>query len=603
MISRSSVISWCLLLEILVVTGCNRTPPVTNTDPDPHWVIRHTPAAKVALVYVHGVTGDMVGTWTAPNGQTFWDLVERNDATKGKLDTFVYGFPSYIFKSGSFDVREAANRLHERLEYHEVLNYPAVVFVAHSMGGLVVLRELLTHREVLTKVPVVMFYATPMEGALIAAIGKEFSPNSALSQMTEADGNALLQTLNDEWRSIPDDERPHVRCAYENKPIGPMRIVPWSSATRFCEGATPAIEANHISIVKPDRPGADAVIYLANALNSYVLGKSLEAKLETPDFMTEGGETVFTLTNVLGKQTARLLNEGGSPLRFTFAEISDPSLFLWPDDTPREIPAHDRADISIALARGATKAQYQFILRTPSQPDKRISVRVPDLAALNTQQTDVARKVGERIKASLSDPEEVKRLRRAPAKQVPATIVQIARDELAQENPKLPESAQWVLTADLLHSLNWPTLAARALQNAQKASPAVVQMPGVQLLDRRVAAQSGTERVFATTDPQGIDAPAFNTAALEIWKVTQPLATPSTAVLGAEVAQSMQQIPALKVFGLSLEGDVEQSKGNLGGARAAYRAAAAIRRSPSVVARLTKVEATSRPDDSVSPPR
>jgi pimeloyl-ACP methyl ester carboxylesterase len=587
MISRSSVVSWCLLLPILLVTGCNKAPPAANTDPDPHWVIRQTPPAKVALVYVHGVTGDMVGTWTAPNGQTFWNLVERNDATRGKIDTFVYGFPSYIFKSGSFDVREAANRLHERLEYHQVLSYPAVVFVAHSMGGLVVLRELLTHREVLAKVPVVMFYATPMEGSLIAAIGKEFSPNSALSQMTEADGNALLQTLNDEWRSIPDDKRPHVRCAYENKPLGPMKIVPWSSATRFCEGATPAIEATHSSIVKPDRPGADAIIYLANALNTYVLGKSLEAKLETPDFMTEGAETVFTLTNVLGKQTARLLNEGGSPLRFMFAEISDPSLFLWPDDTPREIPAHDRADISIALARGATKTQYQFTLRTPIQPDKRISVRVPDLAALNTQQTDVARKVGERIKAALSDPQQIKLLQQAPPQEAPAAIVQMVRDEVARESPQLPESAQWVLTADLLHSLNWPTLAARALHNAQQASPAVVHLPGVQLLGERVAAQSGAQPVFATSE-----APGPTATALETWKVAQPLTSPATAALGAEVAQRMQQIPALKVFGLSLEGDVEQAKGNLGGARKAFRAAAAIRPSPSVVARLTHVEAT-----------
>jgi hypothetical protein len=50
------------------------------------------------------------------------------------------------------------------------------------------------------------------------------------------------------------------------------------------------IEATHSSIVKPDRPGADAIVYLANALNDYVLGKNLEAKLETPDFSTEGSQ-------------------------------------------------------------------------------------------------------------------------------------------------------------------------------------------------------------------------------------------------------------------------------------------------------------------------
>ena len=118
----------------------------------------------------------------------------------------------------------------------------------------------------------------------MAAIGKEFSPNSALAQMTPADGNALLQSLSDEWQSITGGARPHVRCAYEKTAVGPAKIVPWTSATRFCEGAPPAIEASHITIVKPDRPGADAILVLVSALNDYVLSKSLEAKLETPDF-------------------------------------------------------------------------------------------------------------------------------------------------------------------------------------------------------------------------------------------------------------------------------------------------------------------------------
>ena len=91
-------------------------PAASTADPDPHWVIQQSPRAKVALVYVHGVTGDMVGTWTASNGKTFFDLVNENPATKGKADAFVFGFPSFLFTAGSFDIREAANRLHLQLK-------------------------------------------------------------------------------------------------------------------------------------------------------------------------------------------------------------------------------------------------------------------------------------------------------------------------------------------------------------------------------------------------------------------------------------------------------------------------------------------------------
>ena len=148
-------------------------------DADPHWVIQQSPRAKVALVYVHGVTGYMVGTWTASNGKTFFDLVNENPATKGKADAFVFGFPSFLLTAGSFDIREAANRLHLQLKTQGVLDYPAIVFVAHSMGGLVVMKELLTNRDVLAKVPVVVFYATPMEGSLSAEVGTRFAQQRA----------------------------------------------------------------------------------------------------------------------------------------------------------------------------------------------------------------------------------------------------------------------------------------------------------------------------------------------------------------------------------------------------------------------------------------
>ena len=529
----------------------------------------------------------MIGTWTNANGKTFFDLVNENDQLKGKADAFVYGFPSYLFKGGSFDIQQAANRLHERLEYAQVMNYPAVVFVAHSMGGLVVMRELLTHHEILGRVPVVVFYATPMEGSLIAELGQEFSPNSALAQMTEANGNTLLQQLNDEWRALSDKERPHVRCAYENETVGPLKIVPWSSATRFCEGATPAIEANHITIVKPDRPGADAIVILANALNDYVLGHNLEVRLETPDFTPEGDDNIFVLTQAIGRQPARLVNAGGMKLRYTLAESSDPGLLLWPDNTPKEIGKGEIDTMHIATSSGATKPEYHFVIKVDTLHDKKVTVRVPDPTALNDQKAEVAHKVAQQIEATLSDPQVMKLLQDAPTNDsaAPAAVVEAARAEVARQSPGLPESAQWVLTADLLTSLNWPTLASRALQNAEKVSPAVVNQPGVRYLSGIVAAQSGETRVFANAYT-----PVLSHEQIAAWAPPQPLATTQNAELGTALARYMRAFPALKVFGLSLQGDVESWRGNEALARAAYSEAVAIRPSPSVSNRLTILE-------------
>jgi predicted negative regulator of RcsB-dependent stress response len=395
----------------------------------------------------------------------------------------------------------------------------------------------------------------------------------------------LLQQLSDDWRSIPDADRPHVRCAYEKTTVGPLKIVPWSSATRFCEGAPPAIEANHITIVKPDRPGADAILVLVSALNDYVLGRQLEAKLETPDFTTEGDHDVFVLHDALGKQSARLVNSGGGPLTFTLADISDPTqLFLWPDDTPEDIEAHDKVALSVALSRAATASEYGFTIRTPIE-DRKVVVRVPNLAAMKAQQSAVANAVAKDMQAALDNSQQRERWLTASPDVPPDALVQIAHTAVSKQSPDLPDQARWVLTADLLAASNWPTLAARALQNAEAIAPSTARNPAVHHLAGIVAAQSGDREIFKASATPMADAET-----LAAWTVAQPLTDPANAVVATTLADQMQSIPALKGFGLSLEGDLQQSKGNATAAETAYTEAAKIRSSPSLSSRLQKLK-------------
>jgi len=334
-----------------MLSGCSKVDEarasIEPNNTDSKWVIRKTPSSKVAVVFVHGIFGDTLGTWTHANGKSFLQYLEEAPKVGSQLDMFAFGFRSNMVTAGSFDIQEAANKLHESLVHHLVLDYPTVVFVAHSMGGLVVLRQLLTHQDLLEKVPLIFLYATPQEGAQITTIAKEIAKNPALEQMLPADRNAFLRHLNDQWKSLPP-ARPHISCAYEKLATFGIMVVPWSSATRFCDDAANAItDADHLNIVKPNRLTHDSLVLLINALNTHVLGKQLSAKLETPDFVPEGDHVVFNLLEPHGD--ARLVNAGGAKLRFTLAEVSDSSLHLWPNDTPRDIPAKQTQNVTIAL--------------------------------------------------------------------------------------------------------------------------------------------------------------------------------------------------------------------------------------------------------------
>ncbi len=576
--------------------GSEATPPAgvaPQNAADPRWVFQHNPPAQVALVFVHGVFGDTVGTWTHSSGTSFFDLVQANAAVGPKVDVLAFGYTSNMFTAGSLDIQEAANKLHARLQFHGVLDYPAIVFVTHSMGGLVVLRELLTHRELLPQVPGVVMFATPQEGSQISVIAKAVANNPALEQMLPADRNGYLRVMNDEWNALPDDVRPQVRCAYEKRPTHGVLVVPWASATRFCQGTPVAVDADHLEIVKPDRPEHDSMVVLVNALNELVVGKTLVAALETPDFTRDGARALFTLANPLGS-AARLVNAGGAKLRYTIGEISDPHLFVWPADTPKELPARATERLQLALGFGATASEYRFTLTSNAAPPLPVVVRVPDQAAVVSGQVALAGEVAEGFVALLSDPEQAARLgaTAADAPDAPQALVRTGQAIVARRHPDLPEPATWVLTADLMDAANWPGLAVIALRRAEQADAAAMQSPAVQRLAGVVAAHAGQPRVFTTT--------ATPVAAAEPAERAQPLADARAAATATTLAPLMLRIPALKAPGLSLQGDLQRARGDDDGARATYTEAAAIRLSPSIATRLEKVTRTTRP---AGPPR
>lgn len=271
-----------------VYVGCNRSDRVPSNDAlekansnSSQWVLQANPHSKVALVFVHGIFGDAIGSWTNQNGKKFFDLLASKIPSENAVDMFAFGFTSEMFSDRSFDIREAANKLQQQLLFHKVLDYEKIIFVAHSMGGLVTLRSLLTHRDLLNKVPLVFMYATPQEGADIAAWAKVVSNNPALSQLITADSNTYLQQISDDWRTLTDRERPKVVCAYERASTHGVKVVDWKSATRFCEGASTAIAEDHLGIVKPDRSDHDSIVVLINALNQFgfVGPKGNEAKV------------------------------------------------------------------------------------------------------------------------------------------------------------------------------------------------------------------------------------------------------------------------------------------------------------------------------------
>jgi hypothetical protein len=163
----------------------------------------------------------------------------------------------------------------------------------------------------------------------------------------------------------------------------------------------------------------------------------------------------------------------------------------------------------------------------------------------------------------------------------------VARNVYALESPQLPEPGQWVLAASLLNAFHWPSIAAAALRQAEKLLPATAKSTSARWLAGAIAAQTGKARVWSTTE----------TVKLNLEDVPKPQLVGQLVERGqgevfSNLAKQLQQLPAVRPYGYSLEGDIWAARGNRGAALTSYKAAASLDSSPELTRRLKDLEST-----------
>lgn len=111
------------------------------------------------VVFVHGLNGDPQRTWTSKKTDVFWprDLLSEDFDKEYQARVLVYGYDADVTVSAS-DGGTSRDRIHNHAELlvaYLVANRRRqraedrpIVFVAHSLGGLVVKRALIYSNSV-----------------------------------------------------------------------------------------------------------------------------------------------------------------------------------------------------------------------------------------------------------------------------------------------------------------------------------------------------------------------------------------------------------------------------------------------------------------------
>jgi tetratricopeptide (TPR) repeat protein len=147
--------------------------------------------------------------------------------------------------SGNPSITTIASYVHTHAYRGELENYKALVFIAHSMGGLVVQRALLDYKDLLDRTSHVFLFGTPSAGLRKAGWFKWFK-----RQVDDlAYNGAFVPKLRADWEKLwPKEPPPQFwTVAGDSDEFVPASssLGPFPTAQQF------VVPGNHLEIVKP----------------------------------------------------------------------------------------------------------------------------------------------------------------------------------------------------------------------------------------------------------------------------------------------------------------------------------------------------------------
>ncbi len=228
------------------------------------------------IIFVHGIYGSAAATWKCPQGNANWPQLMAGDDTFKNSDIYVVDYPTPAM-GNMMTIDQEVSNIMNRLTDAKVFNHEEVVFLVHSLGGLITQRLLLSHRELIPRVKFMYFFSTPEEGAQIARIGHVLNNDPLLQQMLHGDENTYIESIETDWISAGANIPRY--CAFERRATKGVLVVDRLSATRLCNREPVALYADHSTIVKPCGTNDGSYIAFRNAYRENpVLRSSLDQR-------------------------------------------------------------------------------------------------------------------------------------------------------------------------------------------------------------------------------------------------------------------------------------------------------------------------------------
>ncbi len=216
------------------------------------------------IIFVHGLGGDALSTWHPQEKQeadNSWLSWLGQDIENIGIWSVDYEVEAFRWQGSTMPLADRATNIIDLLDIYEIGERP-VIFITHSMGGLVV-KQMLRHaydfgnpswKKIVKQTKGIVFLSTPHSGSNIAnwlqyikgIIGTSVSVDELQAN------DPRLRELNTVYRNHTQLKEIPIIVYCENESTSGVLVVNNASADPGIPGVVPIpLDENHISIAKP----------------------------------------------------------------------------------------------------------------------------------------------------------------------------------------------------------------------------------------------------------------------------------------------------------------------------------------------------------------
>ena len=207
-----------------------------------------------AIVFVHGLMGDVTQSWTNSNSNSYFPKLIFDELSDEGFDVYSTSYYSGLIDN-KYNLAEMGGFLTTELELLGVFDnkYVNLIFIPHSMGNFVARSSIKENPHLYNqfKIPLILSMAAPSSGTQLALYLSQIFPNSDLARTLSSSQTEYVKDLNDSWEVMQGDTI--ISCAYEKLDQSLMlgMVVDEQSATSICNGDMWPVFSNHVDMIKP----------------------------------------------------------------------------------------------------------------------------------------------------------------------------------------------------------------------------------------------------------------------------------------------------------------------------------------------------------------